>query len=34
MRDGDRIDKLIVVGAAALGFVLALAAGFPAGTLW
>jgi hypothetical protein len=30
----DRIDRLIVLGAAVLGFVVALAAGFPAGQLW
>lgn len=34
MDDGDRIDKAIVLAAVLLGFVLALVAGFPAGTLW
>jgi len=34
MDDGDRIDKVIVLAAVLLGFVLALVAGFPAGTLW
>jgi hypothetical protein len=34
MERGSYTDRLIVLAAAVLGFLLALAAGFPTGHLW